>query len=138
MTETDNKNEEIIALNEVCDAVISPEGTDAEEFSAHIQVHENGRKYKTTLTKKFKERNKWVAPDPNELRSHIPGEVSSVLVKVGNKIKKGDKLLIYEAMKMKNILTAPFNGTIEEIYVKEHDKLPKGSLLMKLSPDKTE
>lgn len=126
---------EIIALNEVSDAVIAPDGTEAVDLhDAHIQIHEEGRKYKTTLTKKFKERKIWTEPDPNQILTHIPGEVSSILVKLNDKVKKGDKLLIYEAMKMKNIINAPFDGVIKAISVKEHDKLPKGALLMTLDP----
>ena len=49
-------------------------------------------------------------------------------------MKKGDKLLIYEAMKMKNIITAPFDATVKKINVAEGEKLPKGYLLILLGP----
>ena len=52
------------------------------------------------------------------------------MVKKRDAVKKGEKLLIYEAMKMKNVVTAPFDGIIKRIAVKEGEKLPKGALLI--------
>lgn len=123
---------EITLLNEVGDAVLM--SNDPHFESTHIQVAVEGRKYQTTLTKKFIERKQWSAPNPNEIKSHIPGEVAQLLVKEGDKVLKGDKIMIYEAMKMKNIIASPFDAYIEKIYVKEGDKLPKGALLLTVSP----
>lgn len=124
----EEKDKEIVSLHEVGDAVLMSD--DPNLFTDHIQVFTEGRKYKTLLTKKFTERKKWVAPNPNEIVSHIPGVVASIDVKEGQKVKKGEKLMIYEAMKMKNIINAPFDGTIKEIAVKVGENLPKGALLM--------
>lgn len=126
---TDEK--EIISMPEVGDAVLM--SNDLNPGISHIQVHVEGRKYKTTYTKKFMERKPWKAPDPNEIRSHIPGEVAELLVKKGSIVKKGDTIMIYEAMKMKNIISAPFDAIVEEVWVKQGEKLPKGALLATLS-----
>lgn len=126
---TDEK--EIISMPEVGDAVLM--SNDLNYGISHIQVHVEGRKYKTTYTKKFMERKPWKAPDPNEIRSHIPGEVAELLVKKGSIVKKGDTIMIYEAMKMKNIISAPFDAIVEEVWVKQGEKLPKGALLATLS-----
>ncbi|MBR5855654.1 MAG: acetyl-CoA carboxylase biotin carboxyl carrier protein subunit [Bacteroidales bacterium] len=101
-----------------------------ELYNAHIQVFAEGRKYKTQLTKKFMERKKWVAPNPKIIVSHIPGVVKEIMASDGQKVKKGQKLMIYEAMKMKNIVNAPFDGIIQKIEVKEGDKLHKGDTLI--------
>lgn len=124
-------NKEMTSLLEVGDAVLM--SNDPNFDKGHLQVTSEGRKYKTTLTKKFLERKTWKAPDPNEIISHIPGEVSSIMVKEGDTVAKGDKLMIYEAMKMKNIITAPFDAEVLKIAVKQGEKLPKGALLVKLS-----
>ncbi len=50
----------------------------------------------------------------------------------GQKVKEGTKLLILEAMKMKNIVVAPVTGTIKTIYVKEGLHVPKQELLIEL------
>lgn len=113
------------------DAVLM--SNDPNLFTDKIQIHECGRVYKTRYTRKFVERKKWEAPNPNEVRSIIPGSVTEVLVKPGDKVKKGAKLMIYEAMKMKNVIVSPFDAVVESIEVKAGDKLPKGALLVKLS-----
>ena len=113
------------------DAVLM--SNDPNLFTGKIQIHECGRVYKTRYTRKFVERKKWEAPDPSRVRSIIPGSVTEVLVKPGDKVKKGSKLMIYEAMKMKNVIVSPFDAVVESVEVKAGDKLPKGALLVKLS-----
>lgn len=119
-------------ISEVSDAVLI--SNDPVVFDTRIQVHENGRRYKTTFTRKFRERKIWEKPDANELRSILPGSIASVLVKPGDTVKKGTKLMIYEAMKMKNIIAAPFDAVIESVEVKTGDTLPKDALLVRLKP----
>ena len=109
------------------DAVLM--SNDPNLFTDKIQIHECGRVYKTRYTRKFVERKKWEAPDPSQVRSIIPGSVTEVLVKPGDKVKKGAKLMIYEAMKMKNVIVSPFDAVVESVEVKAGDKLPKGALL---------
>ena len=101
-------------------------------FTDKIQIHECGRKYKTCYTKKFIERKIWQAPNPKEVRSIIPGSITEINVKTGDKVKKGGKLMIYEAMKMKNVIVAPFDAVIDRVEVQVGDKLPKGALLVTL------
>lgn len=112
------------------DAVLM--SNDPNLFTGKIQIHECGRVYKTRFTRKFVERKKWEAPNPNEVRSIIPGSVTGVLVKPGDKVKKGARLMIYEAMKMKNVIVSPFDAVVESVEVKAGDKLPKGALLVVL------
>lgn len=129
-----NKEDINLMSGDVADAVLMSD--DPNLFKDNLQVHEGGRKYKTMFTKKFLERKSWSAPNPNEIRSIIPGSVTEILVKAKDKVKKGDKLMIYEAMKMKNVITAPFDGTIKSINAKLGDKLPKGVILLVMLPDK--
>ena len=71
------EEKDIVTLHEVGDAVLMSD--EPSSYTHHIQVFAEGRKYKTLYTKKFIERKKWVAPDPNILRSLIPGVVESVV-----------------------------------------------------------
>ncbi len=116
---------------DLSDAVLM--SNDPNLFTDKIQIHECGRMYKTRFTRKFMERKKWVAPNPGEVRSIIPGSVTEVMVKPGDKVRKGDRLMVYEAMKMKNIITAPFDAVVESVEVRAGDKLPKGALLVILA-----
>lgn len=98
-----------------------------------IQLTENGERYNTLPTPGYLERKHWIAPNPKEVLSIIPGSVISIDVKVGDKVKKGDPLMIYEAMKMHNIVVAPVDGTVISINVKPGDKLPKDHILLELA-----
>ena len=55
--------------------------------------------------------------DLKEWTSPIQGQVTNVKVKVGDKVKKGDVLLIIEAMKLENEVVSPFEGQVAEILV---------------------
>ena len=81
--------------------------------------------YKTRLTKKYENRNKWKNPDKREVHSVIPGTVTEVFVKQGQQVEKGDPLMSLDAMKMLNILKAPHSGTVQEINVEKGQKISK-------------
>ena len=52
-----------------------------------------------------------------EVVSPIQGQVTNIKVKVGDKVQKGDVLLIIEAMKLENEVVSPFEGQVAEILV---------------------
>lgn len=89
-------------------------------------------KYKTLLNKKYQNRKVWKVNDPSLIVSVIPGTVFKVLVSEGDKVEEGDKLLILEAMKMKNIITIPYSGIIKKIHVSEGQVIPKNQLMAEL------
>jgi len=62
----------------------------------------------------------------------MPGTISEILVEVGDQVKADEELLILEAMKMENPITAPSNGTVKEIKVAEEDKVDTNQLLIVL------
>lgn len=86
--------------------------------------------YKTLLTSKFENRVKWEKPDERNILSYLPGTLKKLAVKKGDKVKKGDILLVFEAMKMMNTVKAQQNGVIKEIHMKVGDKFPKNQLLL--------
>ena len=55
-----------------------------------------------------------------------------VFVKEGRKVKRGDNIMILEAMKMQNRIKSPRPGVIKCIKVKEREKVAKGVLMMEL------
>ncbi len=91
-----------------------------------------GTHYKTTFTEKFKQRKNWSAPNDKLVKAYIPGNILKIFVKDGQKVKEGTKLLILEAMKMKNIVEAPVSGVIKTIHVKEGTRVPKQHLLIEI------
>ncbi|WP_033829343.1 pyruvate carboxylase [Bacillus andreraoultii] len=79
------------------------------------------------------ERRKADPKNDNHIGATMPGTIVKVLVKKGQKVNKGDHLLITEAMKMETTVQAPFSGTIEDIYVNDHDAIKQGDLLISLT-----
>jgi acetyl/propionyl-CoA carboxylase alpha subunit len=66
----------------------------------------------------------------NEVKAPMPGLVLSVLTSVGQEVKKGDSLLILEAMKMENIIKSPAEGKIKNICVQPQNKVEKNAVLI--------
>ena len=62
----------------------------------------------------------------------MPGKVVDLKVKAGSKVKKGDTLVILEAMKMEHQVKAPEDGKIIKVLIKKEDQLENGALLMVL------
>ena len=60
----------------------------------------------------------------------MPGTVMKILVEAGQKVKKGEVILIFEAMKMENEVTAPVDGTVSAIVTEVGAPLNKGDLLL--------
>ncbi|KHD38760.1 pyruvate carboxylase [Clostridium acetobutylicum] len=67
-----------------------------------------------------------------EIGASIPGNVVKVFVKPGDKVKKGDSLMVIEAMKMETNVSVSEDGTVGGIFVKEGDQVQSGQLLVKL------
>ncbi len=91
-----------------------------------------GTRYKTLLNKKYENRKFWKKIDQKKVYAFIPGTVVKLYVKKGQKVKKGDSLLLLEAMKMRNIIGAPRDGVVKKLNVKEGEKLYKDQLMVEL------
>jgi biotin carboxyl carrier protein len=92
----------------------------------------NYTKYKTLLTSKYENRRAYVKPDESKYHSVLPGTILKVDIKKGDKIKAGQEVFTFEAMKMVNTVKATSTGVIKEVYVKVGDKVPKGFLIYEL------
>lgn len=82
------------------------------------------------------ERVKADAQNQNHIGATMPGTVIQVLVEKGEKVQKGDHLLITEAMKMETTIQAPFAGTIQSIHVQDGDPILAGDLLIQMSRER--
>ncbi len=67
-----------------------------------------------------------------KVKAPLPGNILQVFVKEGDNVKKGDKLLLYEAMKMENQVTAEKEGNIKKVRVKEGDSVLQGDTLLEI------
>lgn len=76
------------------------------------------------------ERPKADKNNENHIGATMPGTVIKVIAEKGEKVKKGDHLMITEAMKMETTVQAPFDGKIKDIYVKNNEAIHVGDLLI--------
>lgn len=65
-----------------------------------------------------------------EIRTAMPGKVVRVLVGEGDSVKKGDGVVIVEAMKMQNEMKSPKSGTVKMINVQEGSTVGSGDVLV--------
>ena len=64
------------------------------------------------------------------LRAPMPGTILSVTVSAGQAVKRGDILLVLEAMKMENEIVAHIDGTVSGIYVQKGSTVNAGDTLV--------
>jgi pyruvate carboxylase len=70
--------------------------------------------------------------NPTHIGATMPGTVIKVLVQKGDKVSKGEHLIITEAMKMETTIQAPFSGIVKDIYVSNGESIQPGNLLIEL------
>lgn len=75
-----------------------------------------------------------VASSDGSVRAPMPGRVIQVSAKVGDKVTKGQALLVLEAMKMEHALTAPRDGVVKDI-VQAGGQVTEGTVLATLSTE---
>jgi biotin carboxyl carrier protein len=68
-----------------------------------------------------------------KVNSPMPGKILSVKASVGQAVKRGEVIMILEAMKMENEIVAPSDGTIASINVNEGASVEAGSVLASLN-----
>ena len=88
------------------------------------------RNIELTGAKKTKKKEK------RNLNSPISGKVVSIKIKDGDKVKKGDVLIIIEAMKMEYLIRAPYNGKVKKINFKEKDQIEIGQNTVEVTKNK--
>ncbi len=72
------------------------------------------------------------ATEIGDVTTTIPGKVSSIKVKKGDKLIAGDTVMVMEAMKMENEIHTPIDGIVYEIYISEGDTVNPGEALIRI------
>jgi len=65
-----------------------------------------------------------------QINAPMPGLVVKVLVETGQKVKKGDGVIIVEAMKMENEIKSPVDGIVSDVHVRDKQAVEKGEILI--------
>jgi biotin carboxyl carrier protein len=69
-------------------------------------------------------------PKASALRSPLPGIILDIFCKVGDSVKKGQKMMILEAMKMENVINSDKDGVVKEIKINKGDSVLEGAELI--------
>jgi biotin carboxyl carrier protein len=108
----------------------------AEASEKSFLVSVNGNKYQLHVKDKFDELLKSLGFDElnakkvNEIKAPMPGLVLDIRVSEGDTVKKGDPILVLEAMKMENIIKSPADGIIKKINVNKGFAVEKNQVLI--------
>lgn len=108
----------------------------AEPAEKSFLVSVNGNKYQLSVKDKYDELLKSLGFDNlnakkvNEIKAPMPGLVLDIRVAEGTPVKKGDAILVLEAMKMENIIKSPTDGTVSKINVKKGVAVEKNQVLI--------
>jgi len=70
-----------------------------------------------------------------DLNSPISGTVVNIKSKEGGKIKKGDVIMVIEAMKMEYLIRAPYDGKVKKVNFKEQDQIEIGQITAELEKE---
>jgi pyruvate carboxylase len=111
---------------------LSPSGTKTIYFELNGQPREISVRDHTVKVA-ANVRRKVNPNEPGEIGALMPGNVVKVMFRQGERVKKGEYLLVTEAMKLETNLQAPFDGTVKEVHVKQGDVIEVGDLLMELT-----
>jgi biotin carboxyl carrier protein len=65
----------------------------------------------------------------------MPGKILDVLVEENTEIKKGEAVIILEAMKMQNEICSNVSGKIKKIYIRQNDSVVKDELMIEVDKD---
>ncbi len=76
-----------------------------------------------------------IPSDPNQIAAPLPGLVVGVAVVAGDPVRKGQKLLSIEAMKMETTLYAERPGRVVEVLTSVGSQVKTGELLIRLSAE---
>ena len=118
----------------------------------HASIEVNGTIYNVEVHKEIKQRItptlvRSAVPPPSRsdmkirknigqavlaIKAPLPGNILNVFVSENDEVKKGDKILLYEAMKMENEVLAEKDGTIKSIKVNVGDTVLQGDLLAEM------
>jgi biotin carboxyl carrier protein len=110
--------------------------TELKRGEKKMTVKVNGTKYSTVAKDRLDDllhamgMDKATAQKVSEVKAPMPGLVLRVMVEGGQKIKKGDALVVLEAMKMENILKSPADAVVKKISVTKGDKVEKNQVMM--------
>jgi 3-methylcrotonyl-CoA carboxylase alpha subunit len=77
-------------------------------------------------------------PTAGRLTAPMPGRVTQLMVEPGTSVRRGQPLIVIEAMKMEHTVTAPADGVVETVRFAPGDLVEEGAELIALAPERQE
>lgn len=111
---------------------------DTDFDSKKIKLQINGKNFEVSIADHYDRLVKQLglssggSQKVNEIKAPMPGLVLNVAVKIGQEVKKGDGLLILEAMKMENVIKSVGDGIVKDILIEKGTAVDKGQLLIQM------
>lgn len=118
------------------DRSYTAELTDMDAASKTVKLSINGHPYTVQLKDRFDRLLEQMGMSGaastkiEAIKAPMPGLIVGINVQPGDTVKKGDAVLILEAMKMENLIKAPGEGTIRAIRVTKGDRVEKNQVLI--------
>ncbi len=103
------------------------------ELEQEIQVKKTPTLVRATVHTHKPIQKKQAGSGMMQVRCPLPGNIMQIMVKVGDKVSVGDKLLMYEAMKMENVILAEKEGTINKVHVALGDTVLQDDVLIEVN-----
>jgi biotin carboxyl carrier protein len=132
ITETNDKSFHILQDNKSYRAELIKFEPETKLF--HIKV--NGQKHIIEIKDRFDlllekmGMSSMASTKINEIKAPMPGLILDIKIAEGDEVKKGDPIMILEAMKMENVLKSPGEGIVKAIKVKKGDSVEKNQVLI--------
>jgi len=110
----------------------------ADYMAKTFTIKVNGAKYEILVKDRMDELLKEMGMEEmaqqkiTEIKAPMPGLVIDILIEPGQSIRKGEAVVILEAMKMENIIKSPVDGTIKSIGIDKGQAAEKNEILVNL------
>lgn len=108
-------------------------GTTAIRAGEIAWVSHRGETYRLSAVPRFSSRTARRSEDTPSLEAPMPGRVLGVRTEVGATVRKGDTLVLVEAMKMEHAVRAPRDGTVTRVLVTEGQMVALGDVLVEMA-----
>ena len=109
---------------------------DRRENSKHVFVNGSAFTVQHTIrSHAASTRRSTIDESPGQVSPPMPSVVVRVLVQEGDRVEKGQGLVVVTAMKMETTLKAPYSGTVKKINTKPEAKVMPGDILVEIEPE---
>ncbi len=112
-----------------------PKNTQAEIIDQKIWIKSGDDTWSYDLidiSSEGQRRQKTISATPNLITAPMPGKITKVFVKAGDKVIKGQALLVMEAMKMEYTLKSDLDTTVDKMNVELNQQVTLGFLMVEL------